>query len=125
MLRHMRKPKADVTADQLAAMLQVTRRAIDRAIQKGYLVHRPRMETGGKVRFARVHADELKARADEARTKGHKNILKVAVASTPIDQRQEPPKKDMTSDEWMKRLLRKWELHREKAFARSRNKSPP
>jgi excisionase family DNA binding protein len=111
----MAKPKADISINQLAEMLRLTRRAIDRAIEKGHLVYHRPAESGGRVRFARAYADQLKSRADEARAKGHKHVLRIAVASGPIAQRAEPPKKDMSAEEWMARLLRKLELRRPKA----------
>lgn len=101
----MGEQETDITINDLAAMLLVSRRSIERAIVDGSLVPSFLAPNSDRVCFTRMRADELKARADEAREKGHKRVFALALATGPILRPRQRPKKEISAHQWVQQML--------------------
>jgi excisionase family DNA binding protein len=95
--------ESDLTINDLAALLGVTRRTIERAIEAGTLVPTSRT-AGGRDRFSHSHAEELKSRADAARAAGYKYILEAVFTPGPVlGPRRKRKAAPLTAEQWMRK----------------------
>jgi hypothetical protein len=100
------KLKNSLSIGDLAAELDVSRRAIERAVKDGVLV--PTWHKGKRVRFSREYVDRLKERAHEARLRGFERIIGVAAATGPIVGAVQVRRPQMTAARRAKATL--WKL---------------
>src|SRR5579864_5427746 len=91
----------DLTINNLAHLLGINRRTIERAIEDGTLAPTSRTASG-RARFSEGCASELKSRADAARAAGYKYVIQAVTASGPVlgpkAKRKDPP---LTAEQWM------------------------
>jgi excisionase family DNA binding protein len=94
----------DLTINDVAALLGVNRRTLERAIEDGTLVPTSRTASG-RARFSQSDADELKSRADAARVAGYKSIRRPVTTPGPVlgpkAKRKSPP---LTAEQWFRKV---------------------
>jgi hypothetical protein len=95
--------EGELSIDQLAAELEVTRRTIERALMDRTLV--PTRFEGKRARFSREWADRLKARAAEARERGMCQVMGVAAAAGSIVRSVRVKREDLSAQEWLRSVL--------------------
>ena len=92
----------NLTIDQLAALLEICRRTVERAIETGALVPASRTASG-RARFSAEQGAALKARADAARALGYKYVIESVMSDGPVlgprRNRKRPP---LTTEQWLR-----------------------
>jgi len=114
--------ESDLTIEQLAALLGLSRRTIERAIKAKSLVPAS-LTPSGRPRFSSEQSSELKIRADEARALGCKYVI-VPVTTAGAVRRRRPRRKDppLTADQWFRRMM--WKRQNVARTKRPRDGSP-
>jgi excisionase family DNA binding protein len=106
----------DLTTNELAVLLGVTRRTIERAIESKTLVPSSRTASG-RARFSQRQAEELENRADAARIAGYKYVIDAVMTPGPVlgprRNRKAPPP---TTAQWLRKTMwKRQNIQRDKA----------